>query len=434
MRVLKGILLSNLKLYLKDYIKKERIDILFLKLIVFLLPFQFGKHFWPSWAFIKGIRVDYLSPTIYLTDFFIFIFVILSFLSIYKNERDIIFQLLRRKFFLFIFIFSFIFLNILFSLELKIALLKWLRFFLFFLFGLSIYFFKGDLLKIIYKPFLFSVFLISVIGIVQFLYQSSIGGPFYFLGERKFNLFTVGIAKKEIFGVDLLRPYSTFSHPNSLAGFLGASFLFLIFVVQDKSFIKKMVLFFSFVVIILTFSEGVFISLFIVFIYAFFLHFLKKEQVLFSNLILFSILIFLSLFLISFPYQNFKFLEEYEEISLRFLLAKKAGSFLLLRPLFGVGFNNFILGVSNIAFLYGGVWFLQPVHNIFLLILSELGILGFLIFSLFIFFFFKKVSSKKNLSLVFLFILLTGFLDHYWLTLYQNNLLFFFFCSLALRS
>src|SRR5260221_1150 len=37
-------------------------------LFIVLLPVQLGLHFWPDWALVSGIRVDYLAPVIYLTD------------------------------------------------------------------------------------------------------------------------------------------------------------------------------------------------------------------------------------------------------------------------------------------------------------------------------------------------------------------------------
>ena len=41
-------------------------------LFLFLLaiPTQLGRHFWPEWSRVVGIRVDYLSPTLYLVDMF----------------------------------------------------------------------------------------------------------------------------------------------------------------------------------------------------------------------------------------------------------------------------------------------------------------------------------------------------------------------------
>src|SRR3989344_4528231 len=33
-----------------------------------LLPVQLGKHFWPAFSLVHGVRSDYLAPTVYLTD------------------------------------------------------------------------------------------------------------------------------------------------------------------------------------------------------------------------------------------------------------------------------------------------------------------------------------------------------------------------------
>ena len=37
-------------------------------LFVFLIPTQLALHFWLPGSFVFGIRVDYLAPSIYLTD------------------------------------------------------------------------------------------------------------------------------------------------------------------------------------------------------------------------------------------------------------------------------------------------------------------------------------------------------------------------------
>src|SRR5687767_12118252 len=59
---------------------------IFFSFLLFL-PTQLGIHFWPDFSSIFGIRVDYLSPTIYLTDLLVF-FLILKFFnpSIFKKS------------------------------------------------------------------------------------------------------------------------------------------------------------------------------------------------------------------------------------------------------------------------------------------------------------------------------------------------------------
>jgi hypothetical protein len=67
-------------------------------------------------------------------------------------------------------------------------------------------------------------------------------------------------------------------------------------------------------------------------------------------------------------------------------------------------------------------FFLQPVHNIFLLFLAETGVI---IGSISIIELTKLILLHKN-NIVFLacifVIIITGMFDHYWLTLQQNML------------
>src|SRR3989344_2827290 len=42
-----------------------------------LLPTQLVIHFWPEWASVLGRRIDYLSPTVFLTDVVIFLILVL---------------------------------------------------------------------------------------------------------------------------------------------------------------------------------------------------------------------------------------------------------------------------------------------------------------------------------------------------------------------
>jgi hypothetical protein len=67
---------------------------------------------------------------------------------------------------------------------------------------------------------------------------------------------------------------------------------------------------------------------------------------------------------------------------------------------------------------------LQPVHNIFLLFLSQTGILltGFVGFVFYkIHAVYKKKISFMMFSYIFV-VVITGMFDHYWLTLQQNFL------------
>jgi O-antigen ligase len=115
-----------------------------------------------------------------------------------------------------------------------------------------------------------------------------------------------------------------------------------------------------------------------------------------------------------------------EEISRRLLLSKAAGIMIAGNPLIGVGTGNFILRLTDISGLPKVSWWFQPVHNIFLLTLSETGFMGLGALLFLVVLVMKKVLLQKEkifLSIPFLIIILTGFADHYWLTLQQTQLL-----------
>ncbi len=101
-------------------------------------------------------------------------------------------------------------------------------------------------------------------------------------------------------------------------------------------------------------------------------------------------------------------------------------------PLFGIGLLNFLPGISHIQKPLSPTLYLQPVHNIFLLVTAEIGIIGVGFFLWFLFKTYKRLmrclKNQKNLSLILLIllsvILILGMFDHYWLTLQQGQLLF----------
>lgn len=106
-------------------------------------------------------------------------------------------------------------------------------------------------------------------------------------------------------------------------------------------------------------------------------------------------------------------------------------------PIFGIGFGNFLVELPQVL-PSRSVYFLQPVHNIYLLILSETGIIGLILFLWLIWKSIGKAISKNernhfityHLSLITL--LLLGLVDHYPLTLQQGQLLLSFLLSLSL--
>ncbi|MCL5090953.1 MAG: O-antigen ligase family protein, partial [Patescibacteria group bacterium] len=329
------------------------------------------------------------------------------------------------------------------------AFFSWLRVTEFLILGLifirntrDVYF---SLQRIISFVVIFEFFL----GLTQTLRQSSLGGLFWLLGERTFNIFTPGIARGLWLGKITLRPYGTFSHPNSLAGFILISLIFILGKAKH-TWLDKLALLAGFVLILLSFSRTVWLAL-VALGLGVLLFKLKKKLLTFS---------FDSLFLLlAVPLGAYSFSKttlDSASYLVRVDLAKFALNIIKGSPLFGVGLNNFVVSLAkDYQYNSQGIYWLQPVHNIFLLMGSEIGLIGLSIAIIFLFLLVKKLLScynccpvKKNSQitsyqdnnltikpLVLLFalfsILFTGFFDHYWLTLIQNQLLLVTVLSLA---
>lgn len=197
-------------------IKKLR-NYIFL-LLIFLIPTQLGRHFWPNWSLVNGVRIDYLSPTLYITDILIVLLFLFSFFRRDKSD-DLSFGMVVRPSPTLIIIF--LLLVVLFSNFSFISFFKFLKIFEIFIFAWLI---KTNLNKKNFSQFIFvlslSMLFQSVLGIAQFFNHGSINGIFYFFGERNFSSGTPGIANAVINGTLILRPYGTLPHPNVLAGFL----------------------------------------------------------------------------------------------------------------------------------------------------------------------------------------------------------------------
>ena len=394
--------------------------------LIFLIPAQIGYHFWPDFAHVFGIRVDYLSPTIYLTDV-----LILSLFIFWLRPKP---KIGRRTI---VWIVSFLllaFINVSLAKNTGAALYKWIKIFEFAFFGYYLSSLKGlDIKRQIIFPLSISILFFSSVGILQFLKQGALGGFLYFLGERSFSSTSPGIALVDIGGAQYLRAYSTFSHPNSLAGFLVMGLILLAFAKESRR-LKVFVFTLGLTALFLSFSLGALLGLAVVLIFYLITRILPRT---FKKSLMAIIFlgIFLSLVLTVYPRGDLRAGNLPENINSRLVLARAAGELFSSSPIWGVGLNNFIVRLPEIKLVAGVSWWLQPVHNIFLLVLTETGIFGLLLFA-YLLTTAGAASAKKSkilFGLAIVFMVVTGLADHYWLTLQQNQLLLSLVLGLSLR-
>ena len=346
-------------------------------ILLFLLPTQLGRHFFFDFSYVSGLRSDYLAPVLYVTDLLIFS-ILFTFFFI-KHKKNI-----RKKQTPLVIVYS---LYLLFSI-IFVPLNKWAAIYKFI--KLTEFFLLGYVTVKI-KPKIFHVisvlsigsFYSSVVAIWQFIIQKSIGGYLWFMGERTFNSLTPGIALGSWGGRSFLRPYATFPHPNVLGGFLSLVLTYVIYTLTNhyKVMKKTWLLFYMLVTIlgvitlVITFSRLAWAS-FLVGVFC--LLILRKKDAykwLQSKktflLIILYLIILSSVVILIFISLNEKSIIERKE------LIQVALSMIASKPLFGVGLNNFIVQVKFYVPYIKNTYLLQPVHNVYLLIFSELGFVGF---------------------------------------------------------
>lgn len=409
--------------------RKNAFERLILCATLLLAPTQLAFHFWPDFALVFGIRIDFLAPAVYLTD----ILIAGLCLNYFVQKRRLVWGVFKKKKWFLFFLLVFVFLNTLNSTFFWVTLIRWIKIFEFVIFGLYIKSQTQIDEKGVLKTLLSSLAFLSVLGIYHFLTGQTFGGVLYFLGERSFGISTPGISLVEIDGRDFLRAYSTFPHPNSLAGFLGG-FLTMFFVSKRSEKIKWFLVLPLAVCFLLTFSLSAFLGIVAaVIVWALLSKNIKPQ--LFKLFL--AVVVFLSI-LLPVITQRLDFVESFgKSASERLVLAEISGKMIAENPFLGTGLNTFILNIPVFAGNQTTTPILQPVHNIFLLVFSETGLLGLLI----LFFLLNKFTSviiKKRKYLNYLpflvFVFVTGMLDHYWLTIQQNTILLSVFFGLSLRN
>ena len=342
----------------------------------------------------------------------------------------------RNKIFILLIITLAVF-NLFFSTSVFASVYKWLK-----LIELIIFYYyvriRSDVFKskTLTNTLFYSLVFFSIIGILQFVFGSTLGGPLYLLGERSFNISTPGIALVDIFGRNFMRAYSTFSHPNSLAGYLGVGLIMLLFAYSKKELLKKSLgITIICVVLFLTFSLSAFIG--IAFCIVFFLiirnNFFDRKNIIYIPAAFLLISLTLPFFSKVVIQSRLNFPQNINE---RIELSLGAGRMISQKFLLGTGLNTFVINETRTKYMSSYIWILQPVHNIFLLIFSEIGIFGLMLFYFILIRATQKaiVLNDKAFYLILLFVLVTGFIDHYWFTLQQNLLLLALVFGNSLRA
>ncbi|KKR50943.1 MAG: O-antigen polymerase [Candidatus Curtissbacteria bacterium GW2011_GWA1_40_16] len=395
----------------------SKAQILFL-VVLASLPIQLGKFFFPNYSYVLGIPIDYRAQTLYFSDLIITSYILVSIWGLAtagQNQKAKFKQfLVKNNYYLYglgAFVLYLVANSLLASISKQASMYFTLKIIGFGL--LSVFaahdFESKNLNKLIPKVITASLIWQSVVVFLQFLSQRSLG--LWILGERTFSTTTPDIAHFQIFGYQLLRPYGTFSHPNVLGAFLT---VYLIMLMATKP--AKLTSLLAVIATLISFSKGAVFALFSAFINT---SGNLRQLATRAAILILSTLVFFKLISTS----------QVASLAERLTLIQAAFSLALKNPLFGIGSNNFIIELAKLDLTsISQIRLLQPVHNVFLLILVENGLIGLLLFSTMLFAVAQKAHTKGKTAL-FISVLIFASIDHFLWTLQQG--LFMFWLSLA---
>jgi len=258
-----------------------------------------------------------------------------------------------------------------------------------------------------------------VLGLSQILAGHSLGGPLYFLGERTLIHGSPAVASGEFLGRLFLRPYSTFSHPNILAGWLLLSFLIILRLLPYLSTSRRRPL--AILTAAIT-AAGLIFSASRVAIFSFFflalpLHLIPQRRLPTYYLLLCAVTL-TGLFVFAPPTLSDPSFQE------RLYLQQLSFTNFISHPIFGTGASA---SLSYYPSLPTSPRLLQPDHNSFTLFLSWFGLAG--LFPIFL----LRRPSRLVLSALLPLLPLLLF-DHYLLTSPQGLFSFLLYLFLLTRS
>lgn len=353
---------------------------------LFCLPLQIFYRLYDASAYASGLFLIYQSFSLYLSDILFIAAGLCFFVQLIKKKQKFEIGYPPIAFGLLLLLACALF-NLLFAIDPVLALLRTLRLFEY----VFIYFFLLNVpisLRKITAVLTISLGFQIVLAFLQYYFQSSIG--LSLLGEPYLAKHLDGVAKMTKDGATIIRPYGTFPHPNVLAGVLACSFFLLRYLKIRFLWLIRIIFLAG---IIITFSRSAliaFVAGFLGYIFLFRPKISGKQQSI--EAIILASLIAVILPFLWFRWENIMTDSAFSE---RLMLMQSSFEMIVNYP-FGVGMNHFTLLLPQFAPMPLAPWDMQPVHNVFLLVASELGLIGGMLFFGIIVWMLVKLWQKRE--------------------------------------
>jgi len=427
----------------------KKISEYFLYLTVFLLPLQ------TRWIILSGELnggyFEYGSISLYAIDIILLVMLFLiSGKNILKKIKSPDLEIKTYWWILAVVEFS-VLISVIFSSNKLISFYAYVKFLLgMWLFSLLLNL-NYNRLKLLYF-FLSGIFFQALLGVWQFLSQSSFANKWLGMAEHDPSVLGASVIET-MDGTRWLRAYGGLDHPNVLGGFLVIGMMLVLNLIIKKKeskvidFIVLNSLFFIFFLsLFFTFSRGAWLA-FLAGIGGMLLLSVARNNLLIQKrllqLILATGISFFVLFniygdLVSTRLSGNARLEVKSNM-------ERIESFQIVKQVlkenlfFGVGIGNYPLAVEENYIKGEPAYFYQPVHNVFLLILSEIGVIGSLFFVGFLLYIFYSLCAKDFENSIYLMALplsmvLMFTVDHWWWSSHFGILLLWFVFGLIIDS
>lgn len=284
----------------------------------------------------------------------------------------------------------------------------------------------------------------SVLAAWQFFTQKAIA--FKWLGMAEHLPWILGDQVVEFVGGRMLRAYGSFPHPNMLAAFLAIAIILSIGIYLKSS--NKWGKYFALASLVInsaglffTFSRAAWIGLFItLFFYGLLIFWIYHRRELDYIKLFAAILmpfILLSAIYPALVLTRFGLGDDFERLEIKSIEQRadytdQALEIIKANFMTGIGIGNYTWAVHEQLDDDLESYDYQPVHNVYLLILAELGVFGLLFFIYLIAAVLLKIDLKSRLNLAFamcfLFFAFIAFFDHFlWTMAVGLYLLFLIF-------
>lgn len=274
----------------------------------------------------------------------------------------------------------------------------------------------------------------SMIGIVQYALQHHIG--LRYLGESPLDVHAHGVAVVAVGAARYLRIYGTTPHPNVLSVWLMLGLWGLLWLLSQKNLHRwRIQLLVSYGLVLfaflLTFSR-VSILAWLVSTGGMLLMCRKTVHRETMRAIVISSVLIGCMFVATFWTQvvaRARISADDEAVTQRIFYARLAQEDIVQKPLFGIGIGQFVPKLKHDVPHFPS-YIYQPAHNVYLLIGSELGIPGILLFLLWLALILSSARHHKVLMVGYCALLFIALFDHFFWTLQQGGLVFWLSTSL----